>query len=52
MSAQASLHAYLSYRDAPSALGWLQAVGFDVVARQDGDEGRPCMPRYAVATRF
>jgi uncharacterized glyoxalase superfamily protein PhnB len=35
-----ALHAYLSYRDAPLGLDWLQAVGFEVVARQDGDDGR------------
>ena len=40
MSPQASLHAYLSYRDAPSALHWLQATGFDIVARQDGEDGQ------------
>jgi uncharacterized glyoxalase superfamily protein PhnB len=32
----AALFAYLSYRDAPAALEWLTAVGFEVVARQDG----------------
>ncbi|MET9002508.1 VOC family protein [Amycolatopsis sp. Hca4] len=35
----AGLHAYLSYRDASAALGWLTAVGFEVVTRQDGDDG-------------
>lgn len=35
----AELFAYLSYADAPAALEWLQRVGFDVVARQDGPEG-------------
>src|SRR3712207_3111341 len=35
----ARLHAYLSYSDAPAALEWLQAVGFDVIRRQDGDNG-------------
>ncbi|MGH3478831.1 MAG: VOC family protein [Nocardioidaceae bacterium] len=40
MSPQTSLHAYLSYRDAPSALTWLQAVGFETVARQDGEDGQ------------
>jgi len=35
----ARLHAYLSYRDAPAALVWLQAVGFEIVRRQDGNEG-------------
>lgn len=33
------LHAYLSYRDAPAALDWLAAVGFDLVNRQDGEDG-------------
>lgn len=33
------LFAYLSYPDAPAALDWLQAVGFDVVRRQDGPDG-------------
>jgi uncharacterized glyoxalase superfamily protein PhnB len=32
------LFAYLSYRDAPAALGWLQHLGFEVVRRQDGDD--------------
>ena len=35
----ADLHAYLGYRDARAALDWLTAVGFEVVARQDGDAG-------------
>jgi uncharacterized glyoxalase superfamily protein PhnB len=34
-----SLFAYLSYRDAPSAIDWLEAIGFQVVARQHGDDG-------------
>lgn len=34
------LFAYLSYADAPSALRWLEAVGFEVVRRQDDDDGR------------
>jgi uncharacterized glyoxalase superfamily protein PhnB len=34
-----ALHAYLSYRDAPLGLDWLQAVGFEVVARRDADDG-------------
>jgi len=34
-----SLFAYLSYRDAPSAIDWLEAIGFQVVARQPGDDG-------------
>src|SRR6478736_8890412 len=33
------LFAYLSYPDAPAALEWLQAVGFEVVRRQDGAAG-------------
>lgn len=36
----AKLFAYLSYPDAPAALGWMERVGFDVVRRQDGDAGR------------
>jgi uncharacterized glyoxalase superfamily protein PhnB len=36
----AELFAYLSYRDAPDALRWMQAVGFEVVRRQDGPNGR------------
>lgn len=35
----AKLFAYLSYSDAPAALNWLQAVGFDVIYRQDGPAG-------------
>ena len=35
----ARLFAYLSYADAPAAIAWLQALGFDVVRRQDGDDG-------------
>ena len=34
-----ALFAYLSYRDAPAALDWFQALGFTVVARQDGADG-------------
>ncbi|MCV2489584.1 VOC family protein [Geodermatophilus sp. YIM 151500] len=34
------LFAYLSYRDAPAALRWLEAVGFATTVRQDGDDGR------------
>lgn len=33
------LYGYLSYRDAPAAIAWLCAVGFEVVTRQDGDRG-------------
>lgn len=36
---EAKLYAYLSYPDAPAALGWLQAVGFEVLNRQDGPAG-------------
>jgi uncharacterized glyoxalase superfamily protein PhnB len=34
-----SLSAYLSYRDAPVAIDWLRAIGFQVVARQSGEAG-------------
>ena len=33
------LFGYLSYRDAPAALEWMQALGFEGVRRQDGDDG-------------
>jgi uncharacterized glyoxalase superfamily protein PhnB len=33
------LFAYLSYRDAPAALQWLEAVGFTIRARQDMPDG-------------
>jgi uncharacterized glyoxalase superfamily protein PhnB len=33
----AALSAYLSYRDAPAAIDWLEAIGFRVVTRQPGD---------------
>jgi len=36
----ARLFAYLSYRDAPAALDWLVACGFQIVQRIDGDDGR------------
>ncbi|QDY91249.1 bleomycin resistance protein [Arthrobacter sp. UKPF54-2] len=36
----AKLFAYLSYPDAPAALEWMERVGFAVVRRQDGDDGR------------
>jgi uncharacterized glyoxalase superfamily protein PhnB len=36
----AKLYAYLSYRDAPAALGGMQEVRFDVVRRQDGPDGQ------------
>ncbi|MFE2009109.1 VOC family protein [Streptomyces sp. NPDC059491] len=35
-----TLHAYLSYDDAPGAIRWLEAVGFATVTRQDGEGGR------------
>jgi uncharacterized glyoxalase superfamily protein PhnB len=35
----ADLFAYLSYRDAPAALDWLDRVGFEVVTRQDDGSG-------------
>ena len=31
---------YLSYADAPAAIAWLEAIGFIVVVRQDGPDGR------------
>lgn len=31
---------YLSYADAPRAIDWLVQLGFSVVARQDGEDGR------------
>lgn len=39
MDVHASLHAYLSYRDAPRALAWMSQVGFEVIARQDDEHG-------------
>ena len=30
---------YLSYRDAPAAIAWLERLGFAVTTRQDGDDG-------------
>ena len=39
LMAAARLYAYLSYDDAPGALRWLEALGFDVVRRQDGANG-------------
>ncbi len=36
----ARLAAYLSYRDAPAALDWLEAVGFEVVRRADTADGK------------
>ncbi|MFF8806156.1 VOC family protein [Streptomyces omiyaensis] len=37
--AAADLHAYLGYRDAEAALVWLAEVGFEVVRRQDAEDG-------------
>jgi uncharacterized glyoxalase superfamily protein PhnB len=37
--AAARLYGYLSYADAPAAISWLEAVGFEVVTRQDGNSG-------------
>lgn len=34
-----TLHAYLSYPDAPAAIAWLVALGFAVTARQDDERG-------------
>ena len=31
---------YLSYADAPAAIAWLEAIGFVVLVRQDGPDGR------------
>jgi uncharacterized glyoxalase superfamily protein PhnB len=39
MKSEAALHAYLSFRDAPSGLRWLEDVGFAIVTRQDGHDG-------------
>jgi hypothetical protein len=33
------LFAYLSYRDAPAAIDWLEAIGFELVTRQPRDDG-------------
>ena len=35
----ASLFTYLSCRDAPAAIDWLEAIGFRVATRQPGDDG-------------
>jgi hypothetical protein len=43
----ARLFAYRSYRDAPAVLGWLTALGFEVVRRQDDDDG--CHERAVAA---
>lgn len=37
---ETKLYAYISYPDAPAALDWLQAVGIEVVRRQDSPDGR------------
>jgi uncharacterized glyoxalase superfamily protein PhnB len=37
--ASPALFAYLSYQDAPAALAWFSALGFEVVTRQDGPAG-------------
>lgn len=37
--AAVALVAYLGYADAPAAIDWLQALGFEAVTRQD-DDGR------------
>lgn len=37
---RARLFAYLSYSDAPGALDWLRALGFEVLVRQDDEAGR------------
>lgn len=34
-----SLFAYLSYRDAPAAIDWLEAIGFRVLTRQPANDG-------------
>lgn len=36
----AKLFAYVSYRDAPAALDWMEQVGFELVRRQDGVTGQ------------
>ena len=38
MKPEFALHAYLSYRNAPAGLRWLEEVGFTIVARQDGPD--------------
>ncbi|MFE0455228.1 VOC family protein [Streptomyces sp. NPDC058914] len=37
---ETSLHAYLSYADAPAAIAWLEALGFVTTSRVDGEGGR------------
>ena len=34
-----SLFGYLSYRDAQAAIAWLEAIGFEITARQASDDG-------------
>jgi len=34
-----ALHAYLSYRDAPAGIDWLEKVGFNLLVRQDRPDG-------------
>ena len=33
-----ALFCYLSYRDAPAAIDWLEAIGFEITARQAADD--------------
>ncbi len=33
------LFAYLSYRDAPKGIAWMEAIGFDLVTRADAGDG-------------
>jgi uncharacterized glyoxalase superfamily protein PhnB len=35
----AALFAYLSFRDAPAGIAWMQRLGFETVTRQDGADG-------------
>ncbi|MFC8176489.1 hypothetical protein ACFUJU_14325 [Streptomyces sp. NPDC057235] len=35
----AELHAYLGYRDTEAAPAWLSEVGFELVRRQDAEDG-------------
>jgi uncharacterized glyoxalase superfamily protein PhnB len=39
MRSVTSLYAYLSYADVPAAIEWLEALGFEVASRQDGQDG-------------
>jgi uncharacterized glyoxalase superfamily protein PhnB len=50
---ETSLHAYLSYADAPAAVAWLEALGFVTTSHVDGKGGRVvhaelCLGRAAV----